>query len=426
MLPFVKNYLNTASKNPLLSGSIVMIIGTNIYNAGQFFYHSITAKYLSSTYGDTLGKSYYGDVATIISILGLIGIIQLSLGLTVIKFISSSTKQKEVKNLIRWVYHWTVVVGVVVALAMLLLSPFLSKFFNLSQPVALYLLSPILLLTIIINTGRSILQGLLQFGKYVFSFMAEIGVKIILTIILIVAGFAVVGAMGAILIGIVLSYIVVVRSLRPYTKGKLGEKPNIAPLIKYSIPVLAQGISLTSMYSTDLLLVKHYFLPEQAGIYAALAILGRVVFFGVSPITAVMFPLIARKHAEGANYRKILYSSILMLLVVSGTITLVYFFFPQLPLGMLYGESYLEGQSLLWLFGVFMGLLALAMLMSQFYLSVGKTKIVYLFILAALLQILLIRFFHPDLSTVIKLSIASAAILVILLLLYFPYHDRKS
>ena len=59
------------------------------------------------------------------------------------------------------------------------------------------------------------------------------------------------------------------------------------------------------------------------------------------------------------------------------------------------------------------------MLFTQFLLSIGKTKIIILFALAALLQIGLILLFHGSLLTVIQMSIISASLLDIALLVYF-------
>jgi len=68
-------------RNPLFTGSMLMIVGSNIYNFVNFIYHFLA--------GRLLGKVYYGDLAAVISLLGIIAIVQLSLGLT-LKISSSS------------------------------------------------------------------------------------------------------------------------------------------------------------------------------------------------------------------------------------------------------------------------------------------------------------------------------------------------
>lgn len=401
--------------NPLLSGSLIMVIGSNFSNAGQFIYHFFA--------GRMLGKVYYGDLASLVSIIGIIGIIQLSIGLTIVKFISSSKDQKVIANLIYWFNIWAVWLGAIGGVIIFFSSPVLIKFLNLHQPQSFYLMPPIFFLMVVAFTQRSILQGLLKFDRYVVSLIIEIFFKLLLTVIFVIFGLIVFGAMLGILFGVLAALAITYFSVSTYLKNGKGKAPDVFPLIKYSLPVFIQGAALTSMYSTDLLLVKHFFSAETAGIYASLAVLGRIVFFGSYPIAQVMFPLVAKRHAHNESYHKIFYSSVAILVLISAWVTLFYVLFPELIINILYGSQFIEGAGLLWLFGVFMGLLGLASIVMQFYLSIGKTRIVYLFPAAAFSQILLIWFIHPDILTVIKLSILSVSLLVVALFVYFPYHN---
>lgn len=393
-----------------------MVVGSNVFNLTQFIYHFIA--------GRMLGKVYYGDFATIISILGIVGIIQITLGLTVVKFIASGKSKEAIANFSKWVNSWGIWAGVILGVLTIIFSPILINFLNIRQPVAFYVLGIIFFFFITLNVQRSILQGLLKFDRYVLSLFAEAAVKIILTLILIFLGMAVFGAVSGLLLGILSSLVVTRLSLSSLLSGKRGKKPELAPLFKYSLPVFIQGLALTSMYTTDLLLVKHFFSPEIAGTYASLAVLGRIAFFGASPVSHVMFPLVAKRFSHGEPYHRIFYLSVLLVTGISLAVVLIYKIFPTIPIVVLFGQSYLDGAPLLWWFGVFMTFLVLAMLFTQFYLSIGKTRVVWLFVIAALLQVLLIWLFHSDILTVIQVSIVSAALLFFSLLVYFPYHHR--
>lgn len=413
----MKKYTKYLLEHPLFTGSAVMVFGSNFYNLGQFIYHFLA--------GRLLGKVYYGDLAVMVSIIGLISVAQLSFNLTIVKFISSGKGREAISNLARWVNWWAIWIGLLFALSALVFSPFIIDFLNLTEPIAFYFLIPTLFFFVLLSTGRSILQGLLMFNKYVVSLLAEVMTKIILTIVLIFAGFSIFGATGAILAGTLAAYLVTRLVLSSYLQGKRGAKPNVAPLVKYSVPVFIQGLALTSMYSVDLVLVKHFFPAADAGLYAAAAMLGRVVFFSTTPIAHVMFPLVSRRYSHGSPYHSIFYLSVLLVSLAAVAVVLFYIFFPEFAIMILYGAGFLGAAGLVWWFGVFMGLLSLAMLFTQFYLSIGKTKIVWLFVVAAVLQAVLIWFIHPDLLTVIQISIASTALLVLSLLVYFLYHHGK-
>lgn len=410
------NFLTKLFKHPFFAGSLVMLVGSNIYNLGQFIYHFLA--------GRILGKIYYGDLASIISILGLFAIIQVSLGLTIVKYIASEKNLKLLNNFISWVYWISLWIGLGLVSLVILSAPFLSHFLNLSEVRIYYLLAPILFFYIMASSGRSILQGLLKFEKYVASLLVESVVKIGLILTLPIFLWALFGAMFALLLGIVGSFGIITFWLWPYLRVKKTTSPKLLPLFRYSSAAFIQGFALTSMYSMDLLLVKHFFPPDQASIYASLAVLGRIVFFGISPITQVMFPLVAKRYQNKQSYHSILYLSLVLTVLISLFVILIYKFFPQLIIGLSYGKDFAEGAPQLWWFGTFMALLSLSMLLTQFYLSIGKTRIIWLFVLAAILQTSLIWFIHPNILTVIQMSVFSAALLVVALFVYLLYQRR--
>lgn len=403
-------------KHPLFAGSMIMLFGSNIFNVTQFIYHFVA--------GRMLGKVLYGDFASLISIFGIMGIIQVSLGLTIIKFIASEKHEKNVANFSRWFNWWGILAGILIALATVVFAPTISSFLKIKDLNAVFVLAFTVFFFIVLNVQRSILQGLLKFDKYILSLFAEAIVKISLTIILVLFGLSVFGTMVALFLAVLLSLFSTRISLRSYLGGRRLARPKVGPLVKYSLPVFAQGLAFTSMYSTDLFLVKHFFSPAEAGIYASIAILGRVALFSSSPVTQAMFPIVAGRHSRGEPYKKIFYLSFIATLVISLPVVLLYKLSPGIPINVLYGPQFIEGAPLLWFFGLFMTLLSICMLFSQFYLSIGKTKIVWLFVISALLQAILIWVNHPDLATVIKMSIICASLLLTSFVAYLPYSKR--
>ncbi len=392
-----------------------MFIGTNIHNVGQLIYHYLAINLLS--------KSHYGDLAAIISIFGLLAIVQQSLGLAIVKFIASEKDDKAANNLAKWVFFWSFWIAGGTAIFIFVLTPFLSEFLQITQARAIYLFAPVVFVAFISNTGRALLQGFIKFAHLAVSMIVEVVIKIVLTFTFIYLGYELFGAMAALFIAVVAGVVVVWFSLKNKISGNRKPMPDIKPLAKYSIPVLVQSIAVTSMYSSDILLVKHFFLPEIAGAYAALAKFGTIAMFAAAPVTHAMFPLVAKKHAGGEKYHKIFYLSLFFIVGLSSVIVLLYVVFGSMITQVL-APKYLQESYLLWWFGLYMLLLGAAILFTQFYLSIGKTRIVWLFASAACLQIVLILLFHTTLINVIQVSIIVAALLVVSLSIYFPYHDK--
>lgn len=394
-----------------------MVIGTNIFNLSQMIYHFMS--------GRLLGAALYGDLAALISLVGVIGIIQIGINLTIIKYVASEKGDNEAHNFIKWIYKKSILIGLLVMVIVFITAPYIGSFLNISNILFIYLLAPILFVTIILSTERSILQGLLKFDRYILSLFADAISKISLTLVFFILGYALYGALLGFLISAGFGLWVAHTSLSKYLSGTVGRPPAISPLLKYSFIALVQGAALTSMYSTDLLLVKHFFSAKEAGIYAAFAILGRIVFFGTTPIIHVMFPVVAKRHNNGEKYQHILYLSLASIIIMIFAITALYFYWPSVFIGLLYGKSYLQGSGILWLFALFMGLLSVATLFTHFFMSIGKTEGVLPLVIAALIQAVLIWYIHPNITTVVTISIGTSALLVFCHLVYFFYLNYR-
>lgn len=413
----MKKRIYQLTQNKVLTGSLVLLVGSNIYNASQFVFHFLSGRFL--------GVANYGDLATIISLLGIIGIIHSAVNLSVIKYIASYKTPDQIKAFASWIHHRTLLIAGLGMIIVLIASPLFISFLQLSTPALAYLLAPLMFCFVIITTWRAILQGLHKFNLFAASLSLEAVVKLIFFGLFLMVGWQVLGAAGAMILSVIVAGIFTYLPLKSYLQNPGKIAPDIEGFFKYSLVALLQGLALTSMYSTDLLLVKHYFNAEQAGVYASLAILGRVVFFGITPIAQVMFPIVVARHTDNQPYRLLFLGCLgivsLMVIILVGLYSTV----PAFIISLLYGQAFSSGASMLWWFALTLGMLGVSNLFIQFYLSIGKTKIVGLFVLSAILQIVLILLYHQTLLQVVQMSAISCALLLLGLLLYFPYHNRN-
>ena len=154
--------------------------------------------------------------------------------------------------------------------------------------------------------------------------------------------------------------------------------------------------------------------------------MGKIIFYGAAPVAAVMFPLVSKSHAKGGNYKNVFFLSVLLTSALVVCLVLLYWLFPGLVLQILYGNKFLKGAPYLVWFGIFIGLFTLSSLFLNYFLSKGTTKVVYLGLLAAIIQIVGIWLFHESILQVISVSIWVSLILLVSLLLYFWYETRLS
>lgn len=403
-------------KSPLFSGSAIMVLGSNSVNALNYLYHLIM--------GRLLGPANYGELAALISLIGLLGMIPGSINLVVIKYISATKSEDKLISLVNWLHGKVFKVSLIFSLLIVVISPVISSFLHIEKIIYIILIAVSFLFSVSTILNRAILQGLLKFKEMILSLVIESGAKLVISIILIFLGFRVGGAILALVISVTIGWYLSSKFISFPSRKKFDIVPEIKLMISYTFPVLIYTIATTSLYSSDLLLVKHFFSSHDAGLYASLSTLGKIIFFGTGPIGSAMFPIVSQRHARGMEYRKIfLYSFIATIALSLGTL-LIYWQFPKVAINILYGSAYIESANLLVWVGIFITLFTLSALYTNFNLSLGRVKVVVLPFVAAIAQIIIIWFYHKTLFDVILISIIVTALLLTSLLIYSIYVDK--
>jgi len=403
--------------HPLFSGSLLMIGGNLIANFINYIYQVIMSK--------QLGIIGYGELSSVFAIFYIMTIIPSSASPSIVKFISSSKTHHEASLIYKRINSLILKVGLILSLSILILSPLLANFLRISlNEVAL--VAPVVLFSLLTIPNQALLQGLLHFWGNVGPNVIASASKLIFGLIFVIIGWRVFGAVFGVLFGSSIGYIyslyLAKKFLNKYNpKGKFDFKI----FLKYSIPVLIFSFAFTSFFTMDLILVKHFFSEIDAGIYATLSILGKIIFFAASPIANVMFPLVAGRHSKGQKYFKLLIMSLLITITISLGIVAAYSIFPNFIIGVFSkGKNIIPPQYLVWM-GLFICFYTISFFMVNFFLSIDEVKIVFLPLAFAILQILLIWIFHTSLLLVIQISLSLMAVLFVILLSYLVYNRLK-
>jgi O-antigen/teichoic acid export membrane protein len=171
--------------------------------------------------------------------------------------------------------------------------------------------------------------------------------------------------------------------------------------------------------NTDILLVKHYFDPYNAGLYASLALIGRVVYFTAWMFVMLLLPKVIELKKEGKKTHLILFKYIGYISFLSCVITTICALFPETIVQLLFGESYLEISSLLWKYSLATSLFAVSNIFAYYFLSLDQYIPVIISGIFGLLQLVLIIWFHETLAQVVQMQIiAMFALLGIQILFY--------
>lgn len=412
------NLISKISKDQFLSATFWVFLGTGFMSFGNYLYHFLM--------GRMLGISLYGALESVISLLYILSVPTLTMTLVIVKFVSSHKGRGEhelVQSLYSFIVSKLLIYGSIILGILVIASPFIQSFLHLPSLLLAFLLPVSFFINLFYFLNKSILQGLSSFFKYsVLNFLEAI-VKIFFAVLLVYVGFRVEGAYGAIVLSIVVALFVSLFYLKGVVRQGVVRKAkyiHAGELLKFALPTFITSLALTSIFTTDVILARHFFPGVESGYYSALSVLGKIVYFAVSPIVLVLFPMISENHARGESYTRLLFLGTFFTFLISGLITLIYFFAPEFMVLTLFGDKYLTIAGLLGIFAVFVALLSLAGLFANFYLSIHKTIPSYIVAVGAVLQVVFIFIYHKTLAEIIWVSIITTFLLLIFLLLYYP------
>jgi O-antigen/teichoic acid export membrane protein len=206
-------------------------------------------------------------------------------------------------------------------------------------------------------------------------------------------------------------------------------RADFSKVYAYSLPVGLTLFCFMALTNIDLVLVKHFFLPIEAGYYSIAQMVGKIIFIFSFPIVMVMFPKIAslKMGNQEKKARSILGHSLTTGIFLCGGATIVSLLFPSLIVQFLSGEVYLECVPLVGLFSINMSLYSLSLILLYYQLSIDQRVFLYPLVLCTLIQSGLIVLFHKSLIQVLQMVglIALGLLVINLYLAYRPYQSKR-
>lgn len=420
----MRKRLNQVITHPLISGSAVVFIGSNAANLFHFLFNFSMVRNLTS--------ANYGDVTGLISLIMLATMPAGAIIPMIINFAArfyAKQEMPQIRGLFFRLAKILFVIGLGIFGIFVLFAYQIGDFFNIRNIILIEIAGFIVFIGYIsvINTG--LLQAKLAFTFISITNLIGAISKYVFALAFVFLGFGSIGVMIAYAISYTVPYLLSFIELKFIFDKKIANNHiSIRKLLSYGGPAAVALYMLTSFITTDILLVKHFFSPGEAGIYAVLSLAGRVIFFLTAPIASVMFPLIVHRHEKKEYYNDIFFLAVIFILIPSLGVTMMYFFFPEIIL-VLFNQQ--KNAALITpyigLFGIFMTIYSLLSVATSFFLSIGKTKIYIPLVIGGILQIVLIWIFHRNFLEIILISIGVVTLLLLSFLLYYwKIHEKKT
>lgn len=407
------NFLSTFIKrDDFTKQSLIVFTATMVVNICNYLYQIFI--------GRALGPEEFGIFGALFAIFYLTGIITSTVQSGVSYFVSrykTENKTNQINSFLRQLIIKSVLFGIIGFAIFVLISPFIASFLNITNISPIIIVGTVFLFTFTLPVTLGGLQGLQYFKKLSLINLATAFGKLGFGIILILAGFGIYGALGAVSLGYFLAIVFALYTMRNFLSNKNNkndeETYNFSEFLYYSIPLIIIIFCLNVPSNLDVIIVKHFFSDYEAGLYVSASVLGKMVLFVSSAIIIVMFPKVAELGILHQDTRPLLNRSLLYTGILSGSVTAVFVFFPEIVC-FLFGKAYIEAKTLIVIYSIMMFMLSLTTVIAQYSLAIKKLKFCIILCTFTIAEMITIWFIHGSLIGIaIILMIINSILLVI-------------
>jgi len=396
----------------------VFMISVLLVNGGNYLYNLLLGRYL--------GPEKFADAAILVTFLLVLSFMAMTFQLVTAKF-SVLYSGDVFKRFLNYVYKTSVVFSLLLGAVIILCSAQLQTFFNTSTKTMFMVFGMGVPFYFIMSVNRGIFQGKEALYSLSITYQTEMISRLLITFSLLFL--LDLNSSIIIAIGIFCSFIFGMFPIR-FPKIGFGKEfvleANDKKLIK-SFFLITAFYELTQIIinNSDILLVKHYFDSYNAGLYASLALIGRIVYFLAWMFVMLLLPAVIKLKKEGKSTLPILSKYVFYIACISGSIITLCVFFPEQIIFVLFGKSYLAMAPLLWKYALATGIFAISNIFAYYYLSLDKYVPVVVSGLFGLLQVVLVVFYHDSLEQVVHMQIIAMVALLIIQLLFFFISNKE-
>ena len=365
--------------------------------------------------GHLLGPGAYAVVASSIAALYVLTLPVVGLQLVSARYASlamATGQEGAIMPMLFRLSSLSLLCALPIAALLALFSGDVARFLNLSDSRVVYVLAAAAIVAILVTLNRGALQGLRRFVALSGNMLADMTGRLAFAAGVVAAGFGAIGAVAALAVGPALAYALSFYTLRPRagTAVATDAREGMQGLGRYAVLATLASIGVNYLFSIDTLLAKHFLSADAAGLYAASAVLARVVYFLGLSITGVMFPEVAALHARNEKHFHVVDLSLLLVAGIGIALIVAYTVAPGLVL-LPYGPGFAGAQPYLGVFALALTLLTVGNLLISYFLSMARSSFMLPLFAACVLETLLIGLFHSGIWQILTDVVVSLGVM---------------
>lgn len=408
------HFMTSIMKDEFIKTSILFLIVIMISNIINYLFQI--------TMGRMLTVEKYGEMNSLMSIVMLLTVlftpISYYFARHTAKFLALE-KKREIRGLFQYSYTRFGVSLYLFVTGLFLLSPIIGSYIHIeTYKVFLVFVFGGISITYYINNGFA--QGLLKFRLLSLFIIMLSFFKYILSIIFVHYQSSVNSVLYAIICsGIItglFSYLMLKHFLKQWQNQKY--KHEKGEFKNYLLPLIISNFFFGTLTQIDVVLVKHFFSPYDAGIYASAAIIGKAVMYLPIAIVMSLFPIVTSENTREKETLHILFKAIIINTLIAGSGVLLILFFPRYIIILFFGAKYINAVELVSFFAIVMFIMGIISILMNYFLALGKSQFIFGLIGSLFIQIGGIYFFHNTLNYILRMTLFAGIFSLIIFSLF--------
>lgn len=305
--------VNTVTEKPkslqarILSGSFVLLSGSGLTMAINLVYNIAIARFL--------GPRGFGHATVVYTILTLLSGVTLAFQIVSTKVVAQQSTADGKTAVYRFFHRNSWICGIIVALGLVAFERPISDYLNLDDLSLVALIAIGAAFYVPLGVRRGYIQGACGFHSLAINMIVEQAVRLGGSLALILMGTGVQGVIVANSAAIAIAYYTVRVKVSGHAPNPL-RRSYVASEIGQAAVFFAGQMLISNC---GIVLVNHFFAASEAGLYAAVAMVGRVIFSMSQAVVNSTFPLVAGTD-EGQRRDLRVIATALMLVLGTGTV----------------------------------------------------------------------------------------------------------
>lgn len=397
MLIPLKKILNSLIRVQLINAGGVMFIASMLGGALGYAYQIVIAKILS--------PSDFGLLSAILALWGVATVPLAAYSMLLTRNIAAFYARSNI-TAVTFVYWkgWQHlgIASIIFCVTFVFTAPFLQAYLKAPSLLPVIFFGLLMVVTIFTPVNASLLQGVHNFRWLALNGLIGQSGKLILGVIFIYLGWSVAGALGGMILTVLITFILNINVIRKYLT-KLDSSVSItwSDSVGTILPVFIANLTFAIMSQFDMILVKAYFTAEEAGSYAVASVFGKTVMYLPGALVLALFPMVAKNEALERSSLALLLQGLLVTVILSLIGGAFFYLLGDELITWLYADKYTVAGTLLQFYSFAMVPMAIVMVVEYFLIAKRRVLFAYLMLLAAPLEIILIHNFHSSLMQVI-------------------------